>query len=37
MAQKIRAIVSNKVAMAEGPVAMDVGRVDERAAPRQHS
>ena len=26
--QKIRALVSNKVAMAEGPVPMDIGRVD---------
>ena len=27
--QKIRAIVSNKVAMAEGPVPMDAGRVHD--------
>ena len=27
--QKIRAVVSNKVAMQQGPIAMDIGRVDE--------
>lgn len=32
--QKIRAIVSNKVAMQDGPVAMDIGRVDDMTTPK---